>query len=275
MRVYARDVRAMKPIAQLDESVARALAGVVFDIDDTVTREGRLEKVAFDAMWRLREAGLHLIAATGRPLGVADVVAQHWPVDAAVGENGAGWVWRDSAGRLREGYFADEATRARERILLTRIVDAARLQMPALKLSRDSRQRRCDVAWDIGEEEHESEETIASLLQLIHSEGAKSSVSSVHAHAFTTECDKARGAARAVRDALGRDMTSEMERWLFVGDSGNDAAAFAAFPNSCGVSNVKEHLERLLVRPAYVSSADRGRGFAEIVDVLLSKHSRG
>ncbi|UCC84505.1 MAG: HAD hydrolase family protein, partial [Gemmatimonadota bacterium] len=94
----------MKPLAELDAASCRALIGVAFDIDDTVTRAGRLELAAFQAMHELAGSGLHLVAVTGRSLGWVDVVAVHWPVDAAVGENGAGWVWRDGA-VPREGYF--------------------------------------------------------------------------------------------------------------------------------------------------------------------------
>ena len=54
----------------------RGLAGVVFDIDDTVTRDGALEREAFDALWRAARRGLALIAVTGRPLGWADVMAR-------------------------------------------------------------------------------------------------------------------------------------------------------------------------------------------------------
>ncbi len=261
----------MLPIAELDTSTAKQIVGVVFDIDDTVTREGRVERIAFDAMWRLREAGLHLIAATGRPLGLAEVVAQHWPVDVAIGENGAGWIWLDANGHLRRGYFASLSELDHERAVLKRIVARVQNELPSLELARDSHARRCDVAWDIGEQRRENEETIAALLEIIHAEGAKSSVSSVHAHAFITACDKAQGAVRAARDALGRDISTEMASWLFIGDSGNDAAAFAAFPNSAAVENVRAHLPRIPNPPKFIASADRGRGFAEIVDVLLSR----
>jgi hydroxymethylpyrimidine pyrophosphatase-like HAD family hydrolase len=68
---------------------------------------------------------------------------------------------------------------------------------------------------------------------------------------------------------LGQDLDAERERWLFVGDSGNDAAAFAHFPLSAGVANVASHLSALPVPPRFVSQADRGRGFAEIAEQLL------
>ncbi len=49
----------------------------------------------------------------------------------------------------------------------------------------------------------------------------------------------------------------------------DDAAAFARFPLSVGVANVREHLPRLPVAPAFVTEADRGRGFAELGRLLL------
>ncbi|MFW5920333.1 MAG: HAD hydrolase family protein, partial [Polyangiales bacterium] len=87
----------VRPIDEMPAAVRDRIEGVVFDVDDTVTRDGRLERVAFDAMWRMHEGGLRLVALTGRPLGWCDVLARHWPVDVAIGENGAGWLWRDGS----------------------------------------------------------------------------------------------------------------------------------------------------------------------------------
>ena len=78
----------MRPIAEIQPSAARELLGLVFDVDDTLTRGGWIEEPAYRALWRLREAGLMLIAVTGRPLGFAEVLARTWPLDVAVGENG-------------------------------------------------------------------------------------------------------------------------------------------------------------------------------------------
>jgi hydroxymethylpyrimidine pyrophosphatase-like HAD family hydrolase len=87
-------------------------------------------------------------------------------------------------------------------------------------------------------------------------------------HAMLGDYDKAIGVVRACEAALGERVDLAPERWLFIGDSGNDAAAFAYFPLSAGVANVREHLARLPVPPRYVSQADRGRGFAEIAAVV-------
>ena len=74
----------MRPLAELN---ARGIEGIVFDVDDTITREGVVEREAFDALWALRERGMIAIAATGRPLGWSDAITKTWPVSAAVGEN--------------------------------------------------------------------------------------------------------------------------------------------------------------------------------------------
>lgn len=254
----------MRPISELDR--ATEIVGLAFDIDDTVTRDGRLELEAFEAIWRLHRAGVKVVALTGRPLGWVDVVALHWPVDLAIGENGAGWVWLEGR-QLRDGYFDDEATREEQRARLEAIAARVATSFPDLRYAADQRARRCDIAYDIGENERPSEETVASLVTLIESEGARAPCSSVHAHIVVGDWNKGLGFLRAHRARFGHE--PELERWLFVGDSGNDAAAFELFPRSVGVSNISEHLAHLPKTPTYVTTQDRGRGFAELADHLL------
>ena len=59
-------------------------------------------------------------------------------------------------------------------------------------------------------------------------------------------------------------------RYAFVGDSGNDAACFAAFRTTFGVANVRASLGRLSVTPRYVASRAMGEGFAEIAAAILA-----
>lgn len=259
----------MRPLRDAPRDRLAAVEGVVFDVDDTVTRGGRLEREAFDAMWRLHDAGMTLVAVTGRPLGWADVVARHWPVRIAVGENGAGWVYRDGT-IVREGYFHDEAERTAQAAHLERIRRRVQEEMPEVQLAPDQRARRCDLAFDVGEHAHLPEPGIQRIVALVESEGARCPVSTVHAHVVVGSWDKARGVASALRVALGVDVGARLDRWLFVGDSGNDAEAFDCFPLSVGVANVREHLQRLRTPPAYVTELDRGAGFAEVADALLS-----
>jgi len=263
----------MQPIADLDRGHARALRGIVFDVDDTLTRHGRIEEAAYRALWQLKGAGLQLLAVTGRPLGFAEVIARTWPVDAAVGENGAGFV-QVTDGGLTTGFYAAADERAVHAELLARVRDRVAREAPFAQLADDSWARRCDVAWDIGERVTLPKEQVAQLRSLIEAEGARCMVSSVHAHALAGSYDKATGAALAAREALNTDLGAEPERWLFVGDSGNDAAAFAYFPLTAAVANVQRHLHALPVAPRFVSSDDHGRGFAEIAARVLALRER-
>lgn len=258
----------MQPLADMPSATAARVEGLVFDVDDTVTREGELEREAFDAMWRLHEAGVRLVAVTGRPLGWCDVWARTWPIDAAVGENGAGWVFGHGAS-TREGYLHGEAEREGHAEILARVRAAVARELPAVRVATDQRARRCDLAFDVGETALLDEATVARLVACIEHEGAATVVSSVHAHAMPGSWDKARGAVAAARDALGVDLAGHRDRWMFIGDSGNDAPAFDWFDLTVGVANVRAALPRLAAPPRWVTPADRGRGFAELAGRLL------
>lgn len=246
------------------------LRGLVFDIDDTVTRNGVLEPSAYAAMHQLAASGLELIAVTGRPLGWVDVIARQWPVRLAIGENGAGWSWVE-ADRFREGYFCSEQERAQQSRLLDAIRREVARVMPHVQVSSDDRARRCDLAFDVGELVSLPRADIDTLVSIIEDFGASSSVSTVHAHAAPGPWNKASGVSRALAETMGVDLDSELDRWVFVGDSGNDAEAFAYFPKSVGVANVRAHLDRLPTPPRYVTDAERGEGFAELARRLMDR----
>jgi HAD superfamily hydrolase (TIGR01484 family) len=245
--------------------VRREVRGVIFDVDDTLTTRGSLESEAFDALWSLRRAGVALVALTGRPLGWTDAMASMWPIDAAVGENGAGWAYA-RGGTIETGYFSSDMERAAQARVLERVAAAVSKDHPRVRLAGDQGARRCDLAFDVGERAKLDAEEIAALVHTIETVGARALVSSVHAHVIAGQWDKARGAVRAIREAMSIEL--DRARWVFVGDSGNDAPAFSFFELTVGVANVREHLHRLAVPPRYVTHAERGAGFAELARAI-------
>lgn len=261
-----------QPLAELSRKSASALVGVIFDIDDTVTRGGRLEAEAFSAMHELAASGLRLIAVTGRPLGWSDVAAHLWPVEMGVGENGAGWAWRSGA-TMHHGYFQSKEERSASKDLLEVVREAVASELPEVSPAGDQYLRRCDLAFDVGETVSHTPETITRLVDLIESHGARTTVSSVHAHAVPGPWDKAKGVMRASAEVMDIDLDADRDRWLFIGDSGNDAAAFAHFPVSVGVRNVEHHLARIPKPPTFITNADRGLGFREMADLVLEARS--
>jgi hypothetical protein len=260
----------MKPLRDLPVERARALRGVLFDLDDTLLTHGLLTREAYDALWRLRDGGLALVAVTGRPSGWGEVLARQWPIEGIVTENGAVSLRREGAAIQR---FEDcpEAERRSRRMRLAQLVETVREAVPEARLSDDVDQRRSDVTWDVGERMRLAEDRIAAIVAEIARAGARWTRSSVHLHATFDAADKASGAVAFLHQRLGEDTGRALGTWAFVGDSGNDAACFAAFETTIGVANVRAALSRLPVTPRYVTDAEMGTGFAEMATTILSK----
>ena len=247
------------------------IEGLVCDLDDTLTRDGTLELEAVDALHRARQVGMRLLLVSGRPLGWTDVLARLLPVDAAIGENGAGWAYRN--GRMLElGYYHDEATREHHRRQLSEVRERVRADLPEVRCASDQEARRCDLAFDVGEEVDCDETTVKEIAEIIEEFGLRATVSTVHVHAIPGEWDKASGTEKAFRDVFGTELP--YERFAFVGDSPNDESAFASFPCSIGVANVRPFLPQLMHAPKFITQKDRGRGFAEVVDAVVGSRSR-
>ena len=73
-----------------------------------------------------------------------------------------------------------------------------------------------------------------------------------------------------MRELLGRDLAQELDRWVFVGDSGNDQAMFQHFIHSVGVANIARFVPQLSHLPRYVTQGERGAGFSEVARAILA-----
>jgi hydroxymethylpyrimidine pyrophosphatase-like HAD family hydrolase len=69
---------------------------------------------------------------------------------------------------------------------------------------------------------------------------------------------------------LGLDLDASRDRFLFCGDSPNDAPMFGYFPYACGVANVRDFEGRMAASPAFVSPSRGAAGFVEIANRILS-----
>lgn len=262
----------MKPLAALAPEEARRLDGLLFDLDDTVLSHGLLTRDAFGAIWDLRDAGLRLVAVTGRPSGWGEVIARQWPIDGVVTENGAVHVVRDGKGVRLIFDGADAEVEAR-RAKLDALVERVSRELSHVRLADDNHGRRADVAWDVGERVTLPESDVAALARIVVEAGARTTRSSVHLHATYERDDKASGVVRFLRERFGVDAGAALHRYAFVGDSANDAACFSAFTTTFGVANVRAFVDRVTVPPRYVATAERGAGFAEIARAILARRT--
>ncbi len=259
----------MTPLAAMDPAEARAIRGLLFDLDDTFLSHGALTRAAYGALYDLKDAGLRLVAVTGRPSGWGEVVARQWPIDAAITENGAVTVEREGRGIARRE-ACDETERRRRRMRLASLVEEVRSVVPEARLSDDVDARRSDVTWDIGERVRLPADRVAMIRARILDAGARTTQSSVHLHATFDVDDKASGAVGYLVRAFGEDAGAALVRYAFAGDSGNDAACFAAFRMTVGVANIAPYVTHLPVPPRYVTRGAMGEGFAELAAFLLS-----
>jgi HAD superfamily hydrolase (TIGR01484 family) len=262
----------VRALSELGAEEAKRLRGLLFDLDDTLLSHGVLTRAAYDALWNLRGAGLALVGVTGRPSGWGEVLVRQWPIDGCVTENGAVHVVREGRGVTRID-SCDEAERRLRSERLARLVARVREVVPDARLSDDQRARVSDVTWDVGELEVLPPDRVRLVVREIALAGARSTQSSVHLHATYDVDDKASGAIRFCRRRFGEDPGAAVVHFAFAGDSGNDAACFAAFRTTFGVANVRASLPRLTVTPRYVATREMGEGFAEIAAQILASRA--
>ena len=276
----------MKPLAEWPLEERRTIIGVFTDIDDTLTTHGAISSDALQALTDLKNAGLHVIPITGRPVGWAEPLAANWPVDAVVVENGAvalskhknsknsSQIGAQSAyllpKQLSKVYQIDAETRAKNQIRMQQVAKLVTSQIPSIEISRDGAGRETDLAFDYNEFADLSPETVQQVVKLLQAQGMQTSVSSIHIHGCFGHFDKWSGAQWIVRELFQRELASELDKWVFVGDSGNDQAMFQHFTHSVGVANIRRFAAQLTHLPRYITLSERGAGFAEVANMLLT-----
>ncbi len=279
----------MQPLSAWSPVDWRQITGVFTDIDDTLTTDGAITPDALQALAALKAAGLHVIPITGRPIGWSEPFAggdasrglAPWPVDAIVAENGAvafkginlQEIGLQPLSHLRKPlsklYQQDEATRQLNFARMQAVAQQVLAAVPGAALSQDSVGRETDIAIDHSEFTHLAPEHIAHAVRLMQAAGMNATVSSIHINAWFGEHNKLSGARWIVRELFGRELNTELNRWVYVGDSTNDQLMFEHFENSIGVANIRRFEAELSHKPRFITPSERGAGFAEVAQHIL------
>lgn len=262
----------MKPLAEFALADRRALRGVLCDIDDTLTTEGRLTAEAYAAMERLQSAGLLVIPVTGRPAGWCDHIARMWPVDAVVGENGAFYFRYDRAARTMVRRFVDDdATRARRREHLQTIGAEILAAVPGSAVAADQHYRETDLAIDFCEDVPRlPPSAVTRIVELMQAHGLTAKTSSIHVNGWFGNYDKLSMTQLLMRECFNLHLDAQRSEFVFVGDSPNDAPMFGYFPHAIGVANINDFGALITQWPAYVTTQRCGAGFDEVAECLLA-----
>lgn len=264
------------PLSHWPAAQRAGITGVITDIDDTLTADGQAMPEALAALQALHSAGLPVLAVTGRPVGWSlpwlsgDHGLPPWPVRGIVAENGAVALSRGPDGRVQRLYRDGPSIRQAHYSRLQAALQAVEAALPAARRAQDSVGRETDIAIDHSEFNRLDAPQIEQVCQLLQAHGLRVTVSSIHINAWLGDHDKWVGACWAVQAWLARSLPDERAHWVYVGDSSNDEVMFKHMQHSVGVANVARFLPQLRHAPTYLCQAERGAGFAELADALLS-----
>jgi HAD superfamily hydrolase (TIGR01484 family) len=263
----------MKPFRSFPQSIKTNIHFVLTDIDDTLTLNGKLPARAFAAMEKLQQKGIQVLPITGRPAGWCDHIARMWPVAGVVGENGAFYFRYDDAHKkMRRRYFASERNRQESQLKLEKLKHDILEKVPGSGVSADQAYREADLAIDFCEDVSRlSDEAIDRIVGLFEEAGAQAKVSSIHVNGWFGQYDKLTMTKIFFEDIFNQKLSACKDQVIFTGDSPNDGPMFTYFPHSVGVANLLDFKSRLEHEPAWITDAPGGRGFAEMVDILLSR----
>jgi len=256
----------LRPLREADLSRVQA---VFTDVDGTLTTAGRLRASTLGALESLSRAGVEVVLVTGRPAGFAEAWARTLPVAGVIAENGGLSVRLDGRGALRKDYARPPAARQRERQRLERVVRSALRTVPGARLSTDSLYAEVDLAIDVNEEVRLGPAASGRLEAFLAARGVNAVRSSVHVNAWIGPFDKASMVRRFIRKVWKERLRPDDGRYVYLGDSLNDAPLFAAFSLSVGVANVRAVLDLLEDRPRFLTRAPEGAGFEELARAVL------
>ena len=112
---------------------------------------------------------------------------------------------------------------------------------------------------------------MSRIVELFSAAGATAKVSSIHVNGWFGSYDKLSMTRTMMAQSFGLDLDEHKERFVFAGDSPNDAPMFAFFPLSVGMANLLDFSGRLEAEPAFVTVRRAGEGFVELADRLIGK----
>ncbi len=272
--------RALPPLPALSSCPSAQRAAITrlfFDVDDTLTWQGRLPEEAMRALYRARAAGLTLCAVTGRSFAWGEMLVRLFPLDAVVAETGASALYFDGAGRLQTLHHEEASERRRLRAHREAVADDVLALIAGSRLAEDNVGRIADSAFDLVESgDPLPEADIQRLIAVLHARGLSTARSSVHVNAFVYGAagpfNKASMVDRLLQTMSNTTLSEASSTLCYVGDSVNDGPLWARAGIAVGVANVVPLLPALSARgqaPHFLVDGQGGYGFAQVVNDLL------
>lgn len=265
----------MQPLIDSSQNALQKIRFVLTDIDDTLTKNGRLPAVSYQALERLQQAGLKVIPITGRPAGWCDHITRMWPVDGIIGENGAFYFVYDRGKRkMKRRFWKTEKERATDRKKLGQLRKQILSTVEGCAVASDQSYREADLAIDFCEDVPAlNKASVEQIVRLFEKAGAVAKVSSIHVNGWFGNYDKLAMTRILLNEVFQTDIDQAQDQIIFCGDSPNDAPMFGFFENSVGVANVLDYKDELEHQPSWLTTKPASAGFVELARAILDAHS--
>jgi 1,2-diacylglycerol 3-alpha-glucosyltransferase len=259
----------MKSCSELTVREAKGIKFFFTDIDDTLTRDGKLDPAAYEALWLLRKHRIKVVPVTGRPAGWCDCIVRQWPVEAVIGENGAFAFYLERG--KKQSLFHPDFRRGEGGERLAAVRDEILTKVKGALVAKDQPYRLSDLAIDFREEGDLALKDAVRIREIAESFGARGKISSIHVNIWFGSFDKFSMTEYLLRERFNIELSGKKDAVSFCGDSPNDEPMFQAFPLSFAVGNVRKYMHLIEQKPKFIAEKEYGQGFREIVMAIIDK----
>jgi len=254
----------MHSLSEMSAESSENIKALLFDLDGTFITEDNLKAETYNSLEKIKNRGIKTIAVTGRPAGWCDLIARWWPVDAVIGENGAFTYFKEGKKIIRKT-FHDSKLQISYQNRLRSLFEELLSKYDYLKLASDQIFRHWDIAIDIDEQAKVSMDIATDIVNFCKKRGANAAISNVHVNIWFGDYNKEH-MSLVVLQSFGINKNDI----IYIGDSPNDSPMFGCFPLSVGVSSVSKYSSLMENLPHYITRADSGKGFSELINFILS-----
>ena len=249
------------PFSSFTEEEKSSVEIVVSDVDDTITKRGKLYPEVLRSMWMLKRKGNMVVLVTGGSAGWADAYIRQWPVDAVIAEGGALILAHGKDGKIL--YVKNPAISPDIRERKEKLIKCT----AGLSFSSDQYARQYDIAY---EKSGLTEAERRTLRNYVMAMGGTWHESSIHINVSFGAFDKHTALCHFLGELYSIDEEKIRGNGIYLGDSLNDSDMFAYMPLSVGMHSVEDERDRFPVLPRYITEGYGGDGFVEVVKALVS-----
>lgn len=235
---------------------------IVFsDFDGTLTNNGKIGVIFFDILSLIEKNSSELVIVSGRSLSWGHFLLTHFNFKYCIMEGGGVILYKDQDGHLQE----QDLVSASQIKLLNEMTETLVKEIPSVVLSKDSFGRRTDRAIEFSQM---SEKDIKKVEAFFDKHMINYSRSNVHINFWVGDISKANGVKTFMESFIPK---VSKEQVCFFGDAMNDESMFEFFPNTIGVSNISEVLDKLKSKPKVILEGPENDGALGVYNYLEEK----